>query len=35
MRIVMWTGYMAQDAERLRVLDPGEYEFADPKLESR
>jgi len=26
---------MAQDAERLRVLDPGEYEFADPKLESR
>ncbi len=23
-----WPGYMSQYAERLRVLDPGEYEFA-------
>ena len=28
--VANWPGYMTQYAERLRVLDPREYEFAPP-----
>jgi len=28
--VANWPGYMTQYAERLRVLDPGEFEFAPP-----
>ena len=28
--VANWPGYMTEYAERLRVLDPGEFEFAPP-----